>query len=171
MNNQMNLNKIPAGEITLIDANVIVYAMQKNSFQCKRLLARCAGEDVTGIVPLHILAEVMHLMIISEARDNGWIKGPNPARQLDEQPERVRGLARYEGFMRDILGVGLVLEPLQREDFLTAMTVQRQAGLLTNDALFIAVGQRLRANSISSADRAFSRVQGMLHYAPDDLES
>lgn len=166
----MNPNKIPSGEVTVIDANIVLYAMQRSSQQCKRLLARCAEEEITGILPGHILAEVMHQVMIAEARDNGWIKGPNPAKQLGEHPERVRGLVRYEGIVRDILGIGLLIEPLQREDFLTAMMVQRQAGLLTNDALLVAVAQRMRANSIASADQALARVQGMLLYSPDDLE-
>jgi predicted nucleic acid-binding protein len=167
----MSLNKIPSGDVTVIDANIIIYAMQKASLECKRLLARCAEEDVTGILPLHVLSEVMHQVMIAEARDNGWIKGPNPAKQLSEQPDKVRRLVRYEGIVRDVLGIGLVAEPLQREDFISALKVQRDTGLLTNDALIVAVAQRLRANSISSADRSFGKVQGMLHYAPDDVET
>ena len=167
----MNLNKIPSGEITVIDANIVLYAMQRSSQQCKRVLSRCAEEDITGVLPLHILAEIMHQLMIAEARDNGWIHGPNPARQLGEQPDRVRGLVRYEGIVRDILAIGLRLESLQREDFLTAMSIQRQAGLRTNDALLVAVAQRLRANSVTSADQSFAKVQRLLTYTPDDIET
>jgi hypothetical protein len=72
--------------------------------------------------------------------------------------------------VRDLLGLGLSLESLQREDFLSAMMVQRQAGLLINEALLVAVGQRLRAQAIASANPVFGRVQGMLLYSPDDVE-
>jgi len=167
----MNLNDIRSGESVLLDANILLYAIQRTSEQCRRLLVRCADDDITGIWPAHILAKVMFQLMIAEARDNGWIKGPHPARQLAEQPERVRALVRYEGLIRDALTIGLRVESLEREDFLTAMTIQRQSGLLTNDALLVAVGQRLRIKKIVSANLVFSQVQGLLLYMPDDLEA
>lgn len=166
----MNLNSIPSGEIVVIDAYVILYAIQKASAQCKRLLERVAKEEVVGILPLHTLAGVTHQLMMAEAYDNQWITAPHLARQLRQQPDRVRALIRYEGMVRDLLSLGLNLESLQREDFLSAIMVQRQAGLLTNEALLVAVGQRVRAQAIASANLSFGRVQGMLLYSPDDVE-
>ena len=123
------------------------------------------------MLPVHVLAEIMHNLMTAEARENGWIKSPNPARQLAAQPELVKKLMRYEDFVRDILTIGFQLESLTHEDFLTAMTVQRRFGLLTNDALSVALALRLRVKSFASADKAFSRVQGLLVYAPEDLPS
>jgi predicted nucleic acid-binding protein len=167
----MNLNAIKSDSSILIDANIFIYAMQKLSKQCERLLSRCSEGEVQGVVPLHILAEVMHIMMITEARDNSWISGSNPGKSLSEKPERVRSLVRYESFIRDILIMGFHLEPVSREDFITALSIQRKTGLLTNDALLAAVGERLRVAAIASADKVFSRIQGMQHYSPTDMES
>jgi len=173
MNNKsgMNLSQIPNLDIFLIDANICLYAIRKESVQCENLLNRCAKGEVTGIMPTHVLAETMHQLMIAEARDYQWIKGPNPARQLSELPERVRALTRYEELVRDILGSGIQVEPVVQEDFITAMGIQHRSGLLTNDALLVAVGERLRVTSIVSADKTFSRVQGIIMYAPDDIET
>jgi predicted nucleic acid-binding protein len=111
----------------------------------------------------------MHQLMIAEARDYQWIKGPNPAKQLALAPDRVRALTKYEELVRDIIGTGLQIEPVVQEDFITAMAVQRQAGLLTNDALLVAVGERLRVTNIASADKAFAHVQGILLYTPEDI--
>jgi predicted nucleic acid-binding protein len=165
----MNLLKIPAGQPVLIDANIFIYANQKASGQCIRLLERCAGTEVLGILPTHILAEIMHVLMLSEARDIGIIKGSNPARHLTENPQAVKSLNRYESLIRDLLAIGLQLESLQREDFITAMSLQRQYGLLTNDALFLAIATRLRVTAIVSADSIFKNVQGIIHYSPDDI--
>ncbi len=165
----MNPNDIPADEFALIDANIFLYAAQQLSQQCTELLYRCADDEVKGILPAHILAEIMHHLMTAEARDNGWIKGPNPARQLAEKPELVKVLVRYEEMVRDILAIGFQIEPLVEEDFLSAIMIQRRFGLLTNDALSIAIAQRLRVKNFVSADKAFARVQGLLLYAPDDL--
>jgi len=167
---RMNLSQITNASIVLLDANICLYAIRQESAQCERLLARCANGEVNGIMPSHILAEIMHQLMIAEARDYQWIKGPNPAKQLAGLPDRVRALTKYEELVRDILGTGLQIEPIVQEDFITSLEVQRQAGLLTNDALLVAVGERLRVTSIASADQAFSRVQGILLYSPDDVE-
>ena len=171
MNNKTgkNLDRITEMEILLIDANILLYAIRRESSQCERLLTRCAKGEITAILSSHILAEIMHQLMVAEARDCQWIKGPNPAKQLSGLPERVRALRRYEELVRDILGFGLQIEPVIQEDFITAMEVQRQAGLLTNDALLVALGKRLRVTSIASADKAFSRAQGFLLYVPDDI--
>ncbi len=49
------------------------------------------------------------------------------------------------------------------------MRIQREFGLMTNDALFIAVAERLRVKSIASADKGLSKVSGFLIYSPDDV--
>ena len=165
----MNLLNIPAEQPVIIDANIFIYANQKASAQCVKLLERCANNEVFGILPSHILAEVMHVLMLAEAKDIGIIKGSNPARQLTENPQKVKSLNRYESLIRDLLAIGLQLEPLIREDFITAMSLQRQYGLLTNDALFLAVATRLRITAIVSADSVFKNVQGIIHYSPDDL--
>jgi predicted nucleic acid-binding protein len=166
-----NLNQIKNDDIILLDANICLYAIRQKSTQCEQLLSRCAIGEVTGIMHCHILAEIMHQLMIAEARDYQWIKGSNPAKQLAGLPDRVRALRRYEELIRDILGMGLQIEPVVHEDFITSMEVQRQAGLLTNDALLVAVGERLRVTSIVSADQAFSRAPGIVLYSPSDLES
>ena len=166
----MNLNEIKTRSSFIIDANIFIYALQKVSRQCERLLARCVEEEVYGIVPLHVVAEVMHRLMIAEARDNNWITGPNPAKRLAAQPDRVRSLSRYEGMVRDILAMGFQLEPIVPEDFISAMALQRRTGLLTNDALLMAVGQRLRIDTFASADSVFAGVAGILLYSPDDIE-
>lgn len=165
----MNLDRLQTNESVLIDANVLIYAIQKESPQCERFVKRCARGEITGVLSLHVLAEVMHHLMITEARDNGWITGSNHAKQLAQKPDRIRSLSRYENVVRDILTAGFQLVTLERDDFLSAISIQNQFGLLTNDALCIAVAQRLRLKSIASADQAFAQVRGVILYEPDDL--
>ena len=107
--------------------------------------------------------------MIAEARDNGWVSGSNPAKQLSEHPDRIRALYRYEQAMRSLLGLGVALEPVSREDLLTAMAMQRQNGLMTNDAILIACAERLRIQAIASADQQLANVRGIILYSPDDI--
>ena len=166
----MTPDAIAAGMGVLIDANVIVYAVQGISAQCVRLLDRCAQEEVLGVVAVHTLAEVMHVLMIAEARDSGLLdKGARPAAWLASHPERVRLMSRYDTIVRDVMAGGMQIEPLTPADIPAALTVQRQTGLLTNDALLLATGQRLRVLAIASADRALAAAEGFTVYAPDDV--
>jgi predicted nucleic acid-binding protein len=166
----MNLRQIPKSDVVLVDANIILYAARGVSTQCEQLLTRCSERDISCIIPSAQFAEVMHRLLVAEARDNGWVGGSNPTKQLSERPERIRSLFRYEQQLRNLLGAGLVLEPIIREDFVTAISLQRQFGLMTNDALLAACAGRLGIQSLASADKTFSQVRGVILYSPDDLQ-
>lgn len=166
----MNLDSLQKGSEVIIDANIFIYAMRQQSKQCKTLLLRCANNELNGFLPVHVLAEIMHKLMISEARDNDWIYGSNPARQLSESPDIAKKLFRYENLIKDLFAINLNIVSLEQEDFLTAMRIQRETGLLTNDALLIAVADRLRIQAIASADKGFGSVRGKILYEPEDVK-
>ncbi len=165
----MNLSEIPEGEVVLLDANVVIYAVMNVSGQCRELLRRCATEELQGVIGSQQLAEVVHRLMLAEARENGWIAGSNPARQLAGQPERIRRLTRYEEAVKGFMVAGIRLDPVLREDFLQALSIQQQAGLMTNDALMAAVADRLRIVTVASADKSLKSVGRLKVYEPDDL--
>lgn len=165
----MNIGLIKHGETVIIDANIIVYAIQGESESCKKFLLRCANDELNGILPVHILAEIMHVLMLAEARDNDWIKGGNSAGQLSDKPERIRQLYRYENLIKDLLSIDLQIVPVEKVDFMTALRIQRETGLMTNDALLAAVADRLRIQAIASSDKALTRLSGKIIYQPEDV--
>jgi predicted nucleic acid-binding protein len=165
----MNLGQINSGELVVIDANILVYANQQKSKECVQLLNRCARGEVKAIVPMPMVAELMHTLMLIEARENGWINRPNPARVLSEKPELIQRLTNYEKQMRQFLGIGLRLESVVTVDLIEALSIQREFGLLTNDSLLVAIARRLNCDSIVTADSAFQKLKGFMVYAPEDL--
>ena len=165
----MKLGEIESGDLVVIDANILVYANQQKSQECIQLLGRCARGEVSAVVPMPMVAELMHTLMLIEARENGWIDRANPARVLSEKREFVQRLTNYEKQMRQFFGIGLRLEGVVTVDFIEALSVQREFGLLTNDSLLVAVARRLSCDSIASADGAFQKLRGFLVYAPEDL--
>ena len=166
----MNLGQIRNDEMVVIDANILVYANQQKSRQCVQLLQRCARDEVKGVVPMPMVAELMHTLMLVEARENGWIDRPNPSRVLSEKPALVQRLTNYEKQMHQFMGIGLRLESIVTLDLIEALSIQREFGLLTNDSLLVAVARRLNCDSLASADKAFGRLTGFMVYAPDDLK-
>ena len=167
----MSLNEIQNSQLVIIDANIFIYANQRASLQCVDLIEKCAKGEISGVLPVHILAEIVHILMLSEARELGFIKSNNPAKQLSENPEKIKYLKKYKIVIKDLLSIGLRLESLLREDFLTAMRIQSEYGLLTNDALFIAVAERLSISSVVSADKCFKNISNVQLFSPDDIAS
>src|SRR5438034_8817650 len=112
----MRLSQIHNDEEVLIDTNILVYANQQKSDECRKLLRRCAAREVKGVVAIPIVAELAHALMIIEARENGWIERGNPARALSEHPEMVRRLNAYQIQLHEFLGIGLRIEPALRSE-------------------------------------------------------
>jgi len=159
---------IEGGTWVAVDTNILVYANQRRSLECISFLERCASGELQGVVPLPMVAELVHALMLIEARENNWIERANPARALAERPDLVRRLSRYEIRMREFFAMGLRIEPVGKIDVLEAMRIQREAGLLTNDALLLACARRLNCEAVASADRAVARAPGFAVFAPTD---
>lgn len=165
------LSSIRAGAWVAIDTNILVYANQRRSPECLEFLKRCAGGELQGVVPMPMVAELVHALMLIEVRENNWIERANAARALAERPDLVCRLTRYEIQTREFFGVGLRVEPVGAGDILEALRIQKEAGLLTNDALLLAAARRLGCEAVASADRAIARAPGFSVYGPNDLRA
>jgi predicted nucleic acid-binding protein len=163
----MNIEDVPDGSRVFVDANIILYALDHKSGSCRRFLARCQAQAVTGLITTVTLAEVAHRRMVEEARAKG-LAGSNPARTLSQRPELVRGLGAYAEDVRDLMAGELGLENVRLEDFPVALELQRRHGLLTNDSLNLAVCQRLGLTEIATADNCFDAIPGLAVYKPAD---
>jgi predicted nucleic acid-binding protein len=163
------LSSIRPGVWVAIDTNILVYANQRRSPECVGFLERCASGELQGVVPAPMVAELVHALMIIEARENNWIERANPARALAERPDLVCRLTRYEASMREFLAIGLRIEPVGATDVIEAMRVQREAGLLTNDALLLAVARRLNCEAVATADKGIAAAPGFSVFAPADI--
>ena len=165
----MNLTAIRPGETVFLDANIIIYAALSKSLQCQQLLRRCVEGEVAGITATSQLAETMHRIMMFEAQSRNHAGAGNPFRQLSEHPDRIRELSKHADVVKAILGSGLRIEPVVQEDFTVAVLLQKLHGVLTNDALMIAVMERVRVGSLATADKVFRRLSQFRIYQPDDI--
>lgn len=165
----MNLHEIPKEESVLIDANIFLYTHNRSSEECFEFLDLCAETIYTGFVPSHIMSEVMHVIMLGEARKAGFISGSNPARQLSEKTEMIKSMWEYNNIMSNILDTGITIASVNGEDLHYALRLQRLHGLMTNDSIFLAVAHRLGIRAIASADKAFRNIPSIDLYEPGDL--
>jgi predicted nucleic acid-binding protein len=166
----MNLQDIVNGSTVMIDTNVLLYARNRRSPLCRQLLLRCEQGAVSGVVTLTTLAEFSHRCMVQEAQGNGLV-GSNPARALSERPELVRQLSAYAESLRDLLDSALIVAESHAQDFLVALELQKQHGLLTNDSLNLAIARRHSIKDIVTADKSFDNVPGIIVYKPEDISA
>jgi predicted nucleic acid-binding protein len=153
----------------LIDANILIYARRGMSEQCRRLLARCANGEVSGVLTTIALAEFCHRRMTQEAQSRG-LSASNPAKVLSQDPALVRRLAQYAREVEDLLAGELSLLSIEGTDFTKALELQRQHGLLTNDSLHLATGLRAGVNLLATADPQFGAIPGLTVFRPEDLK-
>jgi Predicted nucleic acid-binding protein, contains PIN domain len=166
----VNLDDIPNGSLCVIDTNVLLYAEQGVSDQAQRLIRRCAKGDLVGTLPQTVWQEVTHKLMLAEAIMKGLVSGGNPAARLASKPEAVRGLSLYRAKVQALVDLGLGFEACTLDDLIkTAFKLQEKYGLLTNDAVVLAVAIRLKADVLVSSDKAFHPVTELLIHYPTDL--
>lgn len=165
----MRIKDIPVGCSLFVDANILVYANQNESVECANLMRRLSNAEIQIFVTTHILAEVMHRLMLIEVRNKNLIAGSNPVKKLNEKPEIIKSMWEYNSLMRNILDSGFIIEPVNSDDLHLSLRFQRLYGLMTNDSLFLAVAYRLGIKAIASADKAFRNIPTIDLYEPGDL--
>jgi len=166
----VNLDDIPVGSLCVVDTNVLIYAEQGVSPQAQRFVRRCSSGELKAVLPQTVWQELAHKLMLAEAMMRGLISGGNPAARLAAKPEAVRGLTLHRAKLKSLLDLGFGFEACQLTDLTErAFALQEQHGLLTNDAVVLAVAQRLKADALVSSDKAFRGVTVPVVYAPTDL--
>ncbi len=154
----------------MVDTNVLLYAEQGVSSQAQRLIRRCASGELKGVLPQTVWQELTHKLMLAEAMMRGLTSGGNPAAKLAAKPDAIRGLTLYRAKVQSLLELGFGFEPCQLGDLTDRVFgLQQKYGLLTNDAMVLAVALRLKANALVSSDKAFRDIKEPDVYAPTDL--
>jgi predicted nucleic acid-binding protein len=165
----MTLDQVPAGAHVFVDSNILVYHFQPHPAfgpMCHRLLERIERQDIEGYTSTNLLGELAHrLMVIEAGALPGWAGG-KVLNRLKQQPDVVKQLARFQTAVDAVLQSRrsvLTVQPLLMS---AAAALSRQHGLLTTDAVILAVMQAQRLTHLASHDAHFDSVPGITRYAP-----
>jgi predicted nucleic acid-binding protein len=165
----MTFADLATGDAVFVDANTLIYHFGPHptfGTACRQLVQRIESQDLVGFTSTHTLAEVAHQLMIVEALTlPGWSPG-KVKKRLRQQLGALQTLTRFrtavETVLQSRLGVLTIDPPL----LATAATISQQCGLLTNDALIVALMQTNGLTKLASHDADFDRVPGLTRYAP-----
>lgn len=166
----LNLDLLSAGATVFVDANIFLYHFFGASRDSAAFLERCAVEDVHAVTGAHIMAEVLHRVLIAEARVKTRMgcRG-NAVRYLQEHPEEMQKLLDHHVSAAAIEQmVGIVL-PLTADVVRASQWPRTREGLLVNDSLTAAMIKTEGIVHLASNDAAFLRLEGLSVYRPSDL--
>lgn len=164
----MTFDDIPVGANVFIDANTFVYAFSKHGLNaaCSELLDRVDKNDIIGLTSTHILSETAHrLMTLEACARFGW-PFAGIAQRLNKRPIELQQLSAHQEAVAEVLQSQLQLLTIPPQLVLTATSISTRYGLLSNDALTVAIMEAHGITSIASHDSDFDRVPWIARYAP-----
>lgn len=158
-----------AGDAVFVDANTLTYHFEPHPVwgpPCADLLQRIENKELAGFTSAPVLSEVCHrLMTIEASALFGW-PFAGIGNRLRTHPADVRKLTAFREAIDDLLQSNLQVLTIPPVMLATAAALSQQIGLLTNDALTVAVMQANGLTKIASNDADFDRVPGITRYGP-----
>jgi predicted nucleic acid-binding protein len=165
----VTLDNVPAGIAVFLDANCLIYeALADPTYgpACKRLLERIENKEITGYTSAHVVAEMAHRLMTIEAASLLSRTLTGMANWLRRHPAEVQRLTRHRRAIDELAAIPITILPVSGSLVSRAADLSIQYGLLTNDALIVAVMHDKGLNALVSLDADFDRVSGITRYAP-----
>ena len=165
----MTFADIPPGASVFVDANTLVYHFlpePRLGAACADLLERFWRQELVGFTSAHVLSNVAHRIMTLEAIERfGWPTS-GIAQRLQRHADEVRQLTRFRQAIDEVAAFGIQVLPITATQVSAAAAISQQHGLLSGDALVVAVMREHGLVCLASHDADFDRVPGLTRYAP-----
>jgi predicted nucleic acid-binding protein len=165
----MTFADLVTGDSVFVDANTLIHLFQPHPQLgpfCQQLIQRIDNQDLVGFTSSHVVSEVCHRLMTVEANFAlGWsITGIG--NRLRTNPHEVQRLSLFRRAVEQIAQSRLQILSVTPPMLIAAVALCQQLGLLTNDAVSVALMQANGLTKIASSDTDFDRVPGLTRYAP-----
>jgi predicted nucleic acid-binding protein len=160
---------VPDAATCFVDSNILYYALVPTagiSGPCVALLERAIAGRISVSVSIPVLSDVLHKVMTSEAaqltrRDRAGMVG-----YLGRHPELIATLKEYPQAMERLSAVPMTVLPVDDQLLRQAARVAIAHGLLTNDAMIVALMQRHQVTHLATNDDDFKNVPGLTIWMP-----
>ena len=164
----MTFADLSAGERIFLDANPLVYHFAADPLfgpACHQLIARVGNGEILAFTSTHVLSEVAHhLMTLEASALFGWTS--KVVGHLKQQPSALQKLTNFRRAIENTPQLNIQVLTVPTGLIATAAAISQQCGLLSNDALIVALMQANGLNQLASNDADFDRVPGLTRYSP-----
>jgi predicted nucleic acid-binding protein len=163
----MTFADLVGGESIFLDANPLVYHFAPHptlGAACTQLITRIGNGELQAMTSTHVLSEAaLHLLTFEASTQFGWTS--KVVQQLKQQPAWVQQLTRFRQAIEQVPQLGIAVLTIPPGLIATAAAISQQTGLLSNDALIVAVMRTHGLTNLASKDADFDCVPGLTRYA------
>ena len=163
------LTAIPDGVVCYLDAAIFYYHLADASplsDDCSDLLTRIEQARVQGVTSSVAIAEVTHKVMLAEVVQRHGVDHRGWIARLKRHPELLEGLTNHQRVAATVRSLRLPVEAITLELLARGAALSSQQRLLTNDALTLAVMEKLRVTALATNDDDFDAVEGITVYKP-----
>lgn len=164
----VTFDSIPAGSAVFLDANTLVYAFTADprfSAACANLLRRIENKEFQAVTSAHV-GEMAHRLITLEASSKLKRALAGLVNWLKRHPLEVQALSSNRNAIDELSILPITIHAVTRANVSQAVYISRAHGLLTNDALTVAIMNQHGLTRIASNDADFDRLPGFTRFTP-----
>jgi len=163
----MPLN-LPPDTVCFVDSNIFVYHLVEvgaPSLACRAFLQRVLASEIVAATTTACLADVIHRVMIVEAQQR-FATAKRPAAWLQRHPDRIKELSAFVEAAAQLELLPLRLLEPGRSATREAAGLSRRYGLLTNDALIVALMRQHEITHLVTNDDDFDNVAELSIWKP-----
>ena len=163
------LRDIPPGMHCFVDTNIFYYSLVSIpplTAECVDFLKRVERRELMVSTSSAAVAEAIHKVMLAEAVQRHSLNRQGLTHRLQRQVQLIAGLTEHTKVAALIRALSLHVEPITLDLLERAALLSTQHRLLTNDALTLAVIEKLAISHLATNDDNFDAVSGMTVWKP-----
>ena len=163
------LRDLPNSIMCFVDANILCYHIVQTpllSDECTQFIQRIAQGAITASTSAVVVAEAIHKVMLAEAVQQYQLDHRGLAHRLQRHRELIAGLSAHRRVPGLIQALSMHVEPVTLDLLARAVDISIHHHLLTNDAVTIAVMERLGLSCLVTNDDNFDAVPGLVVWKP-----
>jgi predicted nucleic acid-binding protein len=164
------LTSIKENSFIFIDTNIFLYDFSGISEESREFLKLIKSGFFRGITSFHVLQELDHKLMLDELHKK---YGPDVTKtkekKLIKDENSIKYLSVYKKAMDVVLNMGIPTLSCSTTDFKRALKYQSDYGMLSTDAMNLALMKQFEIENIATNDKDFEKVSWLNVYGPGDI--
>jgi predicted nucleic acid-binding protein len=163
------LRDVPDGTSCFVDANIICYHIVHTpllSEECTRFIKRIEAGAISAATSAAVVAEAVHKVMLAEAIQRYKLDHRGLAHRLQRQRALLAELSEHRKVPTLIRALSISVEPVTLALLERAADLSMRYRLLTNDAITIAVMDKLGLSHLITNDGNFDALPGLSVWKP-----
>jgi predicted nucleic acid-binding protein len=114
----------------------------------------------------HVVAEAVHKVMMTEVCHRFQIPRTRAVRWAQQNPRQLKELEQGRAFASDVNRMQIPMLPVDMQVLMVAAEMASQYGLLTNDAIIVALMRQNALSDLATNDDDFDRVDDLNVWKP-----